>query len=55
MQQLFIVFTGMFLAGYMVVHLLPENVSFTDALQVAGKMERLNIIETKIDVTDQAW
>ncbi len=55
MQQLFIVFIGMFLAGYMVVHLLPEGVGFTDALQVAGKMGKLNIIETKIDVTDSAW
>lgn len=55
MQQLFIVFVGMFLAGYMVVHLLPDNVGFTDALQVAGKMGKLNIIETKIDVTDSHW
>jgi SSS family transporter len=55
MQQLFIVFIGMFLAGYMVVHLLPDGVGFTDALQVAGKMGKLNIIETKIDVTDGAW
>jgi SSS family transporter len=55
MQQLFIVFVGMFLAGYMVVHLLPEGVGFSDALQVAGKMEKLNIIETKIDVTDSHW
>jgi SSS family solute:Na+ symporter len=55
MQQLFIVFVGMFLAGYMVVHLLPEDVGFTDALQVAGKMNKLNIIETKIDITDSVW
>jgi solute:Na+ symporter, SSS family len=55
MQQLFIVFIGMFLAGYMVVHLLPDTVGFTDALQVAGKMGKLNIIETKIDVTDSHW
>ena len=55
MQQLFIVFVGMFLAGYMVVHLLPEGVGFADALQVAGKMDKLNIIETKIDVTDSHW
>lgn len=55
MQQLFIVFIGMFLAGYMVVHLLPDGVGFSDALQVAGKMGKLNIIETKIDVTDSAW
>ncbi len=55
MQQLAIVFIGMFLAGYMVVHMLPEGVSFTDALQVAGKMGKLNVIETKIDVTDSHW
>jgi SSS family solute:Na+ symporter len=55
MQQLFIVFIGMFLAGYMVVNLLPANVSFTDALHVAGKMGKLNVIETKIDVTDPLW
>lgn len=55
MQQLFIVFIGMFLAGYMVVHLLPEGVGFTDALQVAKSMNKLNVIETKIDVTDSAW
>src|ERR1700739_1757784 len=55
MQQLAIVFIGMFLAGYMVVHMLPPNVSFSDALHVAGKMGKLNVIETKIDVTDSHW
>jgi len=55
MQQLFIVFVGMFLAGYMVVHLLPEGVGFYDALQIADHMGKLNIIETKIDVTDPIW
>lgn len=55
MQQLIVVFIGMFLAGYLVVHMLPEDVSFSDALHVAGKMGKLNVIETKIDVTDSAW
>lgn len=55
MQQLFIVFTGMFLAAYMVVRLLPGDIGFIDALHVAGKMGKLNVIETKIDVTDAAW
>lgn len=55
MQQLFIVFIGMFLAGYMIVHLLPDGIGFSDSLHVAGKMGKLNIIETKIDVTDSAW
>ncbi len=44
--QLIIVFTGMFLAGYMVVNMLPENVGFVDALQVSGKMGKLNVITT---------
>jgi len=55
MQQLIVVFIGMFLAGYMVVHMLPPDVGFTDALHVAGKMGKLNVIETKIDVTDSEW
>lgn len=44
--QLIIIFTGMFLAGYMVVNMLPENVSFTDALTISGKMGKLNVITT---------
>ncbi len=44
--QLFIIFTGMFLAAYMVVNMLPGNVSFTDALMVSGKMGKLNVITT---------
>ncbi|HPN59707.1 MAG TPA: sodium:solute symporter [Chitinophagaceae bacterium] len=44
--QLFIVFTGMFLAAYMVVKMLPADVGFADALQVGGKLGKLNIIST---------
>ncbi len=55
MQQLLIVFTGMFLAGYMVVHLLPEGIGFKDAIDVAGKMGKLNIIETKLEPTNADW
>lgn len=44
--QLIIIFTGMFLAAYMVVNMLPENVSFTDALEVSGKLGKLNVITT---------
>ncbi|MCO5269505.1 MAG: sodium:solute symporter [Brumimicrobium sp.] len=53
--QLFIVFIGMFLAGYMVVNMLPDGISFKDSLHVAGKMGKLNVIETKIDVTSAEW
>jgi Na+/proline symporter len=51
--QMSIIFAGLFLAAYMVVHLLPDNVSFTDALHIAGKMEKLNAIDTKFDVNNR--
>jgi solute:Na+ symporter, SSS family len=44
--QLGIVFTGMFLAGYTVVKLLPEGIGFSEALSISGKMGRLNVITT---------
>ena len=34
--QLIIVFTGMFIAGYLVVHFMPENVGFINALHIGG-------------------
>lgn len=44
--QLVIIFGGMFIAGYYVVKHLPENVGFTDALEVGGKLGRMNVITT---------
>src|SRR4051812_34064020 len=44
--QLIIIFIGMFLAGYMIVHLLPEGVGFADALRVSGAAGKLNVITT---------
>ncbi|MCW3114078.1 MAG: sodium:solute symporter [Segetibacter sp.] len=44
--QLVIIFVGMFLAGYMIVHLLPEGIGFTDALRVSGASGKMNVITT---------
>lgn len=44
--QLIIIFTGMFIAGYMLVKLLPAGVDFVDALQSGGNAGKLNIITT---------
>lgn len=51
--QMSIIFAGLFLAAFMVVNLLPENVGFTDALHVAGKMNRLNAIDTSFDLNNR--
>ena len=51
--QLIIIFGGMFLAGWMVVHLLPSDIGFKQALEVSGKMDKLNVIVTKFDWKDK--
>jgi solute:Na+ symporter, SSS family len=42
--QLLIIFAGMALVGWWVVHLMPEGVGTSEALHVGGKLGRLNII-----------
>jgi SSS family solute:Na+ symporter len=44
--QIIIIFIAMALAAYTVIHLLPANVGFTDALRVGGKSGKLNVITT---------
>ncbi|MBL7749874.1 MAG: sodium:solute symporter [Chitinophagaceae bacterium] len=44
--QLIIIFTGIFLAAYMAVHLLPEGIGFKEALEVSGSAGKLNVITT---------
>ena len=51
--QMSIIFGGLFLAAYMLIHLLPENVSFSDALHIAGKMNKLNAIDTTFDLNNR--
>jgi SSS family transporter len=51
--QLVIIFAAMFLAGWMVVHLLPADIGFKEALQVSGKMDKLNVIVTDFDWKDR--
>jgi solute:Na+ symporter, SSS family len=52
-QQMMIMMGGMILAGIMVINLLPNEISFGDALHVAGKLERLNVVDFSIDFTDR--
>jgi solute:Na+ symporter, SSS family len=44
--QLIIIFAGMAMAGYMVVHKLPPHIGFMDALHIGGKAGKLNVITT---------
>ncbi|MCA6451492.1 MAG: sodium:solute symporter, partial [Chitinophagaceae bacterium] len=53
--QLLIIFAGMFVAGYCIVHYLPEGVGFTDALKVSGASGKLNVITTGISSEGFDW
>lgn len=53
--QLVIVIAGMLLAGYMVVHLLPADINFTDALKSAGKEGRMNVITSGSNSNGFDW
>jgi SSS family solute:Na+ symporter len=44
--QLIIIFGGMFIAGFMVVHRLPAGIGLTEVLHIGGKAGKLNIITT---------
>lgn len=51
--QMIIIFSGLFCAAFMVIHMLPENIGFVDALHIAGKMEKLNLIDTEFDLDNR--
>jgi Na+/proline symporter len=53
LQQMGIITVGMVVAGVMVVKFLPANVSFTDALHVAGKMGKVNLIDFTFDLNSR--
>ena len=53
--QIIIIFAAMFMAGYMVVHLLPADVGFIDALHVGGNMGKLNVITTGAEKGGFDW
>ncbi|HJZ10913.1 MAG TPA: sodium:solute symporter [Acidobacteriota bacterium] len=47
--QFMIVFAGMFAALFMTIYLLPGQISFGDAVSVAGALGRLNTIDFSFD------
>lgn len=53
--QLVIIFAAMFIAGYHIVHELPDGVGFGDALKVSGAAGKLNVITTGITENGFDW
>ena len=53
--QLIIIIAGMFLAGYMVVVLLPDGMGFASAIKIAGGQGKMNIITTGVTNNHFDW
>jgi SSS family solute:Na+ symporter len=53
--QIIIIFAGMLIVGYMVVHLLPGNLGLSDALHIGGKAGKLNVITSGRDEKGFQW
>src|SRR5690606_25917619 len=50
-QQMAVMMGGMILASILIIEMLP--VKFTEALHVAGKMDKLNIVNFNFDLSDR--
>jgi SSS family transporter len=44
-QQMFIIMCGMFIAFYLLMSYLPSEVTFSNALQIAGVNEKMNLLD----------
>lgn len=52
-QQMTVIMGGMILAGVLAYRLLPDYVSFSDTIQIAGELGKLNIVTTNFSVSDR--
>lgn len=53
--QLIIIFIGMFLSGYYMIKLLPNGLSFSDAIAIGQANEKMNVITTGITKNGFDW
>ncbi len=52
-QQMIIILAGMFIAAIYIVFQLPKEVSFNDAVGIAGKMGKLNVVDFEFNLSNR--
>lgn len=52
-QQMAMIFVALIVSLAVVIHALPSNISFLDALHLAGAAGRLNIVDLHLDLSDR--
>ncbi|MES2543244.1 MAG: sodium:solute symporter [Bacteroidota bacterium] len=48
-QQMFIIMTGMFLTFFLILHLLPNDMTFGNAMHIAGANDKMDILDFNFD------
>ena len=52
-QQMFIMMGGMFVAFFIILNMLPEEVGFIDALSIAGANDKMDILDFSFDLENR--
>lgn len=52
-QQMFVIFLGMILAFGFIINSFPTHIGFTNALEIAGKSGKLNILDFSFDLNSR--
>lgn len=52
-HQMVVIFTGMIIAFILIVNKLPENITFTKALEIAGASGKMDILDFSFDLNNR--
>ena len=52
-QQMIVILSGMFIAFLIVVAKFPPDISFSDAVDIAGNMGKLNVVDFEFDLSNR--
>jgi len=48
-QQMFVIMSGMFITFFLILHYLPNDMTFTSAMHIAGANDKMNIVDFSFD------
>ncbi len=52
-HQMVVIFTGMFIAFYLILSYLPEDITFTKALEIAGASGKMDVLDFSFDFNNR--
>ena len=52
-QQMAVIFAGMFIAFYLILQYLPDDITFTKALEIAGASDKMQVLDFSWDLNNR--